>query len=146
MSERGKINNKEKQFIAGNWGHPRKFLKRQTNIPEPIIPENKHKKKKKKKKKPYISPFNSCPFCNNELPLDAEKINKIKLGPFLFKYQWSLPRVKICPICKAYEIKEPDICPACKRNYKVWKNTEGIYKHQSIGCGFTGKKKKNLDK
>ena len=58
------INNKEKQAVAGNWGHPRKYTKRHTKIPNPLIPQRvrKVKRKKGKVKRKYVSPYQCCPF------------------------------------------------------------------------------------
>jgi len=139
MSQKGKINNKEKQAVTGNWGHPDKYTKKHTKIPDPLIPEVKHKRKKKKEKRKYISPFDRCPHCDNILPLDPAKI-KSNNARLLF---WLQPRLEICPSCGAKRVKKPDCCPACKRTDTVWKSTENVYKHQSMsfGCGFVGKKK-----
>lgn len=67
------INNKEKQAVGGNWGHPRPFIKSQTKVVPPKDNDEvqyKKVKRNKKKKKPYIYPGHCCPFCNKELPID----------------------------------------------------------------------------
>ena len=75
----GLINNKEKQAAGGNWGHPRKWLKRHTKIDDPLIPERtkKVKSRKKKKKKPKkVFVWYACPFCGKEIPIDPKKKDK----------------------------------------------------------------------
>jgi len=122
------INNKEKQFAAGNWGS-NKFVKRHTKIANPLIPESVkggYSKRKKHVKKLYVLPWLICPFCGKEL----EKLAKDK--DFVFNCY-----AKECKHCGAKETTE---CPACKR--KTWLNKQGIYKHKYWGCGFTGKRNK----
>ena len=134
----GIINNKEKQAVSGNWGHPSKFEKKNTKIPNPLIKEDRHKGKKRKRKKtgPYRSPFNCCPFCDTELPFDPEKTDKS--SPSISFFQ---ERLGVCFMCSAKKIEAPDTCPGCKSTtFGVWKKN-GVYKHQYHGCGFVGKKK-----
>ena len=117
------VNNKEKQFSGKNWGHPRKYTKKHTNIANPLIPEvPKYRKKRRKtvgQKK--CLPFGACPFCEKELKqIDEEK-------------HWIFSSLE--SFCRHCGAKEVDVCPACKR--KTWiKNN--LYKHQSHGCGFEG--------
>jgi len=129
-----KITNKIKKIFGGNWGHPRKFVKRHTNIPDPLFPDPEGpvkmkslKRKHKHEPKPY--PGHCCPFCGKELPIDETKTQK---------YFFFSERVNTCPVCKAYEVPE---CPACKR--KTWYDPESrIFKHQGVlGCGFNGLRK-----
>ena len=118
------IGNKEKRFAGGNWGHPRKWLKRHTKIQDP--PEvPRHHKRKKKKKKPWVNDRGVCPFCKKELQIIGEII-----GIFA-------PRENNCKYCGA-EVVE---CPSCRRG--TWKSKDGIYKHQTrvFSCGFVGQKK-----
>lgn len=134
---RGIINSKEKKFIGGNWGHPRKYTKRKTKIPDPLIQEDRHKgmKRKRKKKSPYIWVGDLCPFCNQELPVD--KTVKKEDHPLMFCKD---PRVKECPNCKAKAIEKG--CPCCHRN--TWINIDGVLSHgekRMLSCGFTGRKK-----
>ena len=120
------IGNKEKQFVAGNWGHPRKWLKRHTKIQDsPEVP--RHHKKKKRKKKLWIWDRGVCPFCKKELRIIGEANNRSIFAP----------RETTCRHCSATVVE----CPACKRG--TWKSVEGIYKHQTrmFSCGFAGKKK-----
>jgi hypothetical protein len=143
---KGRINNKEKQAVAGNWGHPGKFTKQHTKISDPLIPEKDMSgraiKKKKKQRRVYKSPYEHCPFCETELPIDEKKLeeDRIKFGKMY--YRMYIPsfgyRAKECPNCKAKEVIE---CPACKRH--TWMNLEGTYKHMGLGCGFNGKRKYN---
>jgi hypothetical protein len=140
-ASRGRINNKDKKYAGGNWGHPRKFTKRHTKIDDPLIPEKgvgSARKKKKKVKKEYKFSWRTCPFCNTEIPLDykriAEEKEKLKNRPYLGIWE-EMYRVDECPNCHAKEVRE---CPACKRI--TWFNTDGVYRHQNWGCGFFGKK------
>lgn len=122
------INNKEKQNAGGNWGHPRKFTKRHTKIPNPLVPERPRSKKKKNKTPPtpYFSPYQHCPFCKIEL---LKKKNS-KYGLSMFR------RENFCRKCDAKEID--DGCPACHRD--IWIKG-GFHKHIGfINCGFSGKK------
>ncbi len=124
------INNKIKQFFGGNWGHPGKFIKKETNVPDGFFadkPCTKAKKKKRKKKK-YIPPYSVCPFCDEEL---------IRLEVTGKKSWWCINNYEtICRECGARRVND---CPACKN--ATWFQPEtGIYKHQWIGCGFEGKR------
>lgn len=126
-STRIKINNKEKQFAAGNWGS-NKFVKKHTMIANPLIPEKtrgKGLKRRKRVKKPRILPWSICPFCGKKLE-ELAKSTTFILNDY----------AKKCSHCGA---KETPQCPACKR--ETWVNKEGLYKHKWFGCGFTGKKK-----
>ena len=119
------INNKEKRFAGGNWGHPRKWLKRHTKIQDP--PEvPRHHKRKKKKKKLWINPREVCPFCKKELAIVGEANN----------FSIFAPRETTCRFCGATVVE----CPACKRG--TWRLDE-IYKHQTriLSCGFVGKRR-----
>lgn len=137
-----KITRRIQKFFGGNWGKPDKKEK-DINLPNPIFPEEPiiRSKKKRKNKKPYISPYNHCPFCNTELPLDekriAEEKEKLKNRPLLSIWE-EMYRIETCPSCKSFKVP---ICPACKR--ETWFNpVTRIYKHQSfLNCGFEGVKK-----
>ena len=135
---RFKINHKEQRAVAGNWGHPSKFTKKNTNIPDPLYPERKRKpakKYKKKIKKQYIFPYTSCPFCKAKLKeLPKEDIDSSSKFTILFGRNYE----KICRKCGAKKVKG---CPCCHRS--TWYLDE-IYKHQSTWCGFIGKKIKLL--
>lgn len=124
-TNRFRVNNKEKQKVGGNWGHPRPYTKKITEISEPLYPEDRHKnlKRKKKEKKPYFSPYEVCPFCEKKL----KETGKKNWG-FLDRYE------KKCRNCGAKKGKE---CPACKG--ETWYLNK-VYKHQNLGCGFVGKK------
>lgn len=143
--KRFKINNKEKQSQAGNWGKPDAFEQKHTKIPNPLYPPKSGKKRKKKKRssKDYIFKDAICPFCKNELPIDKiEKQRQIdenkrtkKFGYSCYLVKIFTPRIKKCPYCKARLVKH---CPCCKN--KTWFR-KGIYKHQYLSCGFIGAKK-----
>ena len=132
------IDNKMKQFAKGNWGKPKGFEKvvklRHLDIEPRQVPSRK--KKRKKEKRRYVYKGRCCPFCYEELPLDEKLIarEKKKYGGNPYGIIEIMYRVTICPKCKAYEVKE---CPACKR--KTWYR-QGWCKHQTLGCGFEGKK------
>ena len=125
------INNKEKKAAGGNWGKPGKFIKKHTNIPNPLVPEvtryKPDKKYKKKEKKERVFPWAICPFCKKELKL-KKGLSKEKSWYFGSEYREN------CHECKATHGKK---CPCCKR--ATW-FLNGIYKHQFMGCGFEGKK------
>lgn len=127
-SKRIQINNKEKQFAAGNWG-ANKFVKKHTKIADPLFTAEskiRFSKRNRRQKKPFVLPWTICPFCGKKLEV-ADQSNV----RFFKKY------AKSCKACRAKEVPE---CPACKA--KTWINSEGIYKHHPWGgCGFTGKKK-----
>jgi hypothetical protein len=127
----GLIGNKEKQFAAGNWGHPGKWLKRHTKIQD--IPEVSRRKSRKKKRrtKPWVNPRTICPFCKTELKV-------LKKDSY---FNWLDKCEPICRHCGA----KIDECPACKR--ETWRSPNGIYKHQDrmFSCGFIGKKKWRKD-
>lgn len=134
---RGKINKKEQQYAGGNWGHPRKYVKKHTEIANPLGPDiEKRPPSKKKDKKKTVAPkkywnvYDRCPFCEEEL----QKIEKkpIEVAGKLFSVFPN--REKFCRKCGACEVKE---CPACK--HSTWYRDE-IYKHLFYGCGFSGKK------
>ena len=125
-----KINNKEQQAVAGNWGHPRKENKhiRVDDIDISDVPRHAGKRKKKIKKV-YKNPYEVCPFCENELlKLPDEKRNGFYLC-------WP-NREKFCRSCGALQIENG--CPACKHN--TW-CLKGEYKHMNMGCGFRGRKR-----
>jgi len=121
------INNKIKQFFAGNWGKPKDFEHARTPKIEELERVRTGKKKTKKTKKVYIYEGHLCPFCKTELiklPVD----NKDAMS-WIFE-----PRETQCRNCESWQVNE---CPACKR--KTWYNyTTRIYKHQNHGCGFIG--------
>lgn len=127
------INNKEKQSVGKNWGHPRKYTKKHTKIPEPLISLKDInyglRKRKKREKKEFISKFETCPFCK-ELLHPREDIPQRK-------WIFSLSNLETwCRKCGASQIPE---CPACKR--ETWLSKSGIYKHPYMGCGFQGESK-----
>lgn len=117
-----------KKAAGGNWGHPRKFTKRHTNIdiPDDDAVPKMLKKKKKKEKKPYK--FWTCPFCREEIP--ERKENNSRAGTCLVRWE----REDHCK-CGAIEVPH---CPACFRT--TW-HKDGVFKHLWMGCGFEGKKK-----
>lgn len=125
------INNKEKQFVGGNWGHPRKFIKKHTEIPNPLIPKEPKifSSRKYKKKHKWIDYYKLCPFCLNELK---------EIGTFKkFNLFLSTKYADKC-ICGAKMIKNG--CPCCKND--TWLKDE-IYKHKKLSylnCGFIGRK------
>ncbi len=138
-----RINNKIKQKLGGNWGHPSKDEKH-IRIPEDIFPEEPRHiktKRKKKSKKDFVFSWHRCPFCESRLPLDekriAEEKARLKNSPMISIWEMMYV-VDTCPNCKSYEVRE---CPACKR--RTWFNPETrMYKHQSpMSCGFIGAKK-----
>ena len=122
------INNKEKQFAQGNWGSD-KWTKEHTEVDLDTeeVAEVKYIKsrKGKKNKKPYVYDGHCCPFCAKELPKKEGNNDD---------WVW-VSRIEHCPNCGALEVSE---CPACKRS--TWFRC-GWYKHQSLGCGFSGSKK-----
>jgi uncharacterized protein YbaR (Trm112 family) len=98
----------------------------------------KKNKKKKKIKKPYISPWEVCPFCQAALPLDtnSKEYKRFISQKFTSAY-WLVPRIQECRTCGAYEVK---ICPACK--HPTWHSPKDhVYRHKWMGCGFKGKAK-----
>jgi hypothetical protein len=129
-----RINNKEKQASAGNWGHPRPFLKKMTKvIPYPSTWRKANRKRKEKKK--WRGLFEVCPFCDNDLvklEKTEEEKNSLRFISIFDKYE------KKCRACGAHEV--PD-CPCCHR--PTWYK-DGIYKHNGYisFCGFTGKRLK----
>lgn len=149
MKSQNRINSKSQQAAAGNWGHPRPFTKKHTNVPTP--PEqSRHKgvnkkKKKKKNKRDWVKEWNSCPFCKKPLLLvlnqeDATKIFCQKDTIFSLRRTaiiWGGIHAKKCG-CGARRLTKA--CPCCKRN--TWFKG-GIYMHRRMGCGcgFEGRKK-----
>lgn len=131
-----KINHKEQRAVAGNWGHPSKFTKKNTKIPDPLYPERKtkpSKKYKKKIKKQYILPRSICPFCKTKLrELPKEDIDSSSKLTIFFGYYYE----KICAKCGAKKVKD---CPSCHET--TW-YLDKIYKHQYYGCGFVGERLK----
>lgn len=129
----GKITNKIKKYFGGNWGHPRRDIKKRTEIPDDFFDdkEPKHHSKKKKAKKPVIFEWKHCPFCHEqleEIPADPDKEKRdvfVMIGLGKYKQQ-----------CKC-GAKGNFKCPCCKRD--TWYK-DGIYKHQWMGCGFQGEK------
>jgi len=118
------INNKMKQAKAGNWGKPNKTEQKKSarlDTDDRVKFPSKKKKKKKEKKVFYLW---ACPFCGEEIPEKKDNKNSI----YVFNREDS---------CKCGAIKVPD-CPACHRS--TWFK-EGIYKHNFISCGFTGKRR-----
>ena len=135
-----RVNSKQQQAAAGNWGHPRPYTKKHTNIPE-LTDVTKHKKKAKKKKNkdknPHLWVFDVCPFCGEELRKVKSKDNSDRKRLSLY---FGRDRERKCRNCGAKNTG--NVCPACKTDkHGIWKNKEGIYKHASYGCGFVGKKK-----
>ena len=126
-----RINNKLKQFFAGNWCFDKKKIREQDfkKVEEPkLILKNRQsaKYRVKKEKKEYVYEGNLCPFCKKELPI-VDK-NKAKW------WRWFANRQTWCD-CGSKKVEE---CPACKN--PTWYK-DGIYKHQTHGCGFVGRKK-----
>ncbi len=123
------INNKVKQFAAGNWGS-NKFIKKETRIPDPLQPEETQYRSRKKRtdKVDWEARYHGCPFCLNKLPI-------IEKNP---KYLWGEKRATMCE-CGAVE--RANECPACHRN--IWYKN-GWYRHggvfRRLGCGFYGQK------
>ncbi len=123
------INNKIKQFAAGNWSCDQ-FVKKSTRIPDPLSPEiSKYKVRKKRQKTDFETKYRSCPFCHKVLPL--EETRKAMIMWFTEK------RAIKCDNCGAENKKES--CPACKRD--IWFK-DGVYKHDRffLNCGFVGEK------
>lgn len=134
------INNKEKQAVSGNWGHPSQFEKRLTKIKTPpdvdSVKYKKSRRDKKGEKKLYICPRLLCPFCGTELPEDKVATEK-RRSEWGIKVLGKIP-VQRCPTCDSYVVL--DCCPACKNN--TWFNPKTlVYKHQWFGCGFEGQRK-----
>lgn len=129
--ENNRINRKDQQSAGGNWGHPRPFTKKHTNIPdrtEEVGKRQADKKYKEKIKVNWLSKYYACPFCSVELPVVCQNPHKLR---------WpSEIRAKKCRNCGARQRKKS--CPSCKGDtfYK-----DEIYMHQRHGCGFIGKKK-----
>jgi len=122
---REKANNKDKKAAGGNWGHPRPYTKKHTNIPEIKDEPQKRraKRKKKKDKKEWIYEGHVCPHCNELL--------EIKEGKRWFIFEITEDFCK----CGA-KVGE---CPCCHR--PSWEK-DGYFIHNSrIGCGFRGHKK-----
>jgi len=119
-----KANSKNKQYAGGNWGHPRKFTKRHTNIEE-IKEDTKRKpKKKKKEKKEYIWEGYLCPLCGNMLELKEQE-----------KFYVIRNTEDSCKKCGAKKTE----CPCCHR--ETWVSKEGYHSHSirsNCGCGFKG--------
>jgi len=130
------INNKEKQSVGGNWGHPRKYIKKHTKLPDPLISLGTInyglRKRKKREKKEFVSKFETCPFCQNKLSMTEGTKNS---NGYLL---WWVHTEKWCRKCGASQIPE---CPACKK--PTWLNKGGLYKHPYMGCGFEGEKKED---
>ena len=128
---RGKINNKEKQFAAGNWGAD-KFVKEHTRIPNPLLPEiGKYHSKKKREKVDRDSKWHGCPFCGKILPVIKPE-NAAFRSRRTYRSIFEL-RASKCD-CGAKVVKAA--CPACKRD--TWFK-HGSYKHkEGFGCGFFG--------
>lgn len=117
-----RINSKVQQFFGGNWGHPRPYIKKKTEI-KPLRTSAPKRRKKKKVKKSWF--WKACPFCGEEI---KSKPGENKYSIFNKIYD------KECG-CGAKEVEE---CPCCHR--KTWFKDE-IYKHEGyINCGFVGKK------
>ncbi len=124
--QKGIINNKELQAVAGNWGKPTKDEHSPRCVA--IQPEiAKHRSKKQRVKTDWEARFNGCPFCAKVLPVVAKSGGRF----------WMDPRAKKCRSCHARN--RTGACPACKRD--IW-YLDGMYKHQksSFGCGFMGRK------
>lgn len=122
------VNNKIKQFAAGNWGCDQ-FVKKSTRIPDPLSPEiSKRRARRKRQKTDFEAKYYSCPFCHKVLPLMAAREMVIWLAE---------KRVKKCDNCGA-ENKNKG-CPACKQD--IWFK-DGVYKHGRffLNCGFVGRK------
>lgn len=146
------INSKMKQYAAGNWGHPRRDGKKAANafykgvpveeiaaLAEDIVneeagieaPKKRMLRRKKRAKRIYQSPWETCPFCGKELPVDQKKIDAAKAAGS--RIYWVNDRVKEC-VCGAREV---NCCPSCK--HKTWHNPDTmVYKHPYMGCGFEG--------
>ena len=116
-SSRTKIGGKIKQAAGGNWGHPRKYVKKHTNI-ERVFKEGRHqgtRRKKKKKVRSEYHPFRGyCPFCKE--PLDKEDSSKPDW--YLDNYSGECRNCGTCLV---------DHCPACGRS--TWMDVNCVYKH-----------------
>lgn len=130
---RGKINNKEKQFAAGNWS-TNQFVKKHTKISDPLLRETpKHRSNKKKMKPDYEAKWHGCPFCQKALPVVRPVDTVPQPNGF---YRWIFEQRASKCACGAKIVMEA--CPSCKRD--TWFKA-GIYKHQgNFNCGFFGKR------
>ena len=125
MFDRQRINNGIKKFFGGNWGKPRDFQQRATEIPDDFFDDKEGRwySKKKKGPKKTIAFWGMCPFCLGpleELPEAERTLFRDYIGE-----------------CACGAIKVPD-CPACHRD--TWLKDK-VYKHQWLGCGFEGERR-----
>jgi len=102
------------------------------------IPNKRKPKLKSLDKRTWEERRYTCPFCGGYIPPLPRPETEPK------RFFWSFERIKHCPTCGAFEVK--DGCPACKHNtwVKPDDNTfmNGIYSHAwEQGCGFKGRKK-----
>jgi len=134
------INNKIKQFFGGNWGHPRPFTKRHTEIPKDFFSDEPVKKthKKKKKKRVFRWTYESCPFCDASLPRIDKNTDTLRVcWPYKFAEECECGAKKVKPIDE--HVDKINACPCCGRD--TWFKDD-IYKHQDKwSCGFVGERK-----
>jgi len=126
-----KITNKIKKYFSGNWGHPTRFEKIHTEIPEDFFDDAEGKwysKKKKQSTQKHTAYWNMCPFCMNKLVELPDQSHFV-----LRNYAQS---------CECGAKVDAD-CPACHRSTWV---KDKVYKHQWCGCGFVGQRKEGDDK
>ena len=122
-----KANNKDKKAAGGNWGHPRPFVKKHTNVPEidDEPPRRRAKRKNKKKpKKKLIYEGHICPHCNH--PLELLETKRF----FVFE-----TTEDVCRKCGAKKGE----CPCCHR--ESWEKDGYFIHNRSFGCSFRGYKK-----
>jgi hypothetical protein len=148
MKQRFRVNNKEKQAVSSNWGKPKDFEQKNTNIPDPLYPVDRHKGvKRNRKKRVFRYSDEVCPFCDRDLP-------RIKLtGEEMKQKTFYVEGISIIDTMRGYKINDEctcgalraNSCPCCKR--KTWFK-DGVYKHQPrhfLGCGFTGERRRSDD-
>lgn len=119
-----RVNSKEQQASAGNWGHPSKFEKKMTKVIE--YPHKLPSRKRKKKRRTILWFGEACPFCGGA----RKELPKKERGIFT-RYA---PKCS----CGAKEVKQS--CPACKTTGHIWRRGNE-YTHEFLGCGFKGERK-----
>ena len=144
--ENNRINRKDQQSAGGNWGHPRPFTKKHTDIPDRTDEVGKRRASKKYKEKKVQKPYHVCPFCQVELleVLTSKEADAIfKKGNYVTRWWLSGMRARKCKNCGARNLTKA--CPCCKRDTWFDKKTK-FYKHESRSwswCGFVGAKKQH---